>query len=447
MGLGLGLNNYIPFGIYLFSICLIFLILFKDRKIGILYFLPLLPLTIIFIKMQRYPLGKDLIDIILIIIIIAWFLQNKKFIKTKINLSIYFFIIYTFFELLNGYLYLGNDINIMDVRMEMWKNYMIMPAIFFIVLNNIQSLDEIKQMVFNLSVIYLVIAVKFAKGFTDPGYFDWSLKKDPGVTAYLGANFMSSFMVMYLVIFLCLFYYFKEDRKFQIYYLVIVVFGAYNILFLFSRGGYIAFVVVMLILGVLRDRKILAGLVILIMFWNYILPTSVFQRINMTLNAQDELGGESTGRNVMWQHAYENFQVNPLFGTGYQTFKYTLSEDMLKEFEENIGRKITNAHGIFFEVLAEMGIVGLILLLLLFFLAARSGWKLFRSAGDGFLKGLGLGFFLSVISSVITNLFGDNWSLYQIQGYYWIFWALTERGLILTREQNNPNIIQERIPI
>src|SRR3990170_4894558 len=151
----MGLAAYIVF------IGLIFLTLFKDRRFGIFYFLPFLPFIFLFEKIHEYPIGKDIVDIMLIVITIGWFLQNREFTKTDINRPLYFFTIFTFFELLNGYIFLGNGLNLGDMRLQEWKNYILMPVIFFIVVNNIKNLKEIKKLIFLLSIIYLIIGLKY----------------------------------------------------------------------------------------------------------------------------------------------------------------------------------------------------------------------------------------------------------------------------------------------
>ncbi len=425
--------NYLPVLFYIYCICLIFLSLFQDRRIGIFYFLPFIPMVFLFVKMHELPLGKDIMDIMLFAIVFGWFMQNKEYVKSDINRTLYLFIFIIFIELINGYIYLGGGFSIGDYRTQIWKNYMIMPLLFFIVINNIKTVDEIKKLTFHMSLIYFLIAAKFILNFTDPGKFDWNLKQSHDIFVYMGNNHMASFMLVYMVIFLSLFYYVIKNTKQKIYYLLTSIAGAYNILFLFSRAAYIGIAVVMFILGVIKDRRILALLVILIFFWHVVLPASVFQRINMSVNAEDGMGGESDSRAVMWDHAYELFKRNPIFGTGFQTFRSTISDMQKTEFMKVIGRAITDTHSLYFNVLAEMGIVGLSLLLYLFYLAARSGWRLFMVARDSYLKGLGLGFFLSVIACMITNAFGDRWTPYELQGYYWMFWAMVERGLMIER--------------
>jgi len=64
-------------------------------------------------------------------------------------------------------------------------------------------------------------------------------------------------------------------------------------------------------------------------------------------------------------------------------------------------------------------------------MAFRSGWKLLREANNGFEKGLGLGFMGCVLASATTNLFGDRWSYYEMGSYFWVFWGLVDRGILI----------------
>jgi O-antigen ligase len=87
------------------------------------------------------------------------------------------------------------------------------------------------------------------------------------------------------------------------------------------------------------------------------------------------------------------------------------------------------------KILAEQGTIGMFIFLLMFLLALRSGWRLYRDTEDPFLKGLGLGFFTCVIATMTTNVFGDRWTYVQLGAYYWVFLALVVRSNIMIKEE------------
>jgi O-antigen ligase len=78
-------------------------------------------------------------------------------------------------------------------------------------------------------------------------------------------------------------------------------------------------------------------------------------------------------------------------------------------------------------MLAEQGIIGFGLFLLVLFLAFRSGWRLWKTGKEGFEKGLGLGLMGCILALATTNFFGDRWSYFEMGSYFWAFWGLVDR--------------------
>jgi O-antigen ligase len=120
----------------------------------------------------------------------------------------------------------------------------------------------------------------------------------------------------------------------------------------------------------------------------------------------------TAGRKHLWDESLAYFYESPIFGTGYRTFGKLTGLD---------------THNEYFKVLAEGGIIGIFIYLWLYFLALRSGWRLYRNADEELLKAFGFGFVCAVVGSIVVNFFGDRWSYLQIGGLYWIFWALVDQ--------------------
>lgn len=62
------------------------------------------------------------------------------------------------------------------------------------------------------------------------------------------------------------------------------------------------------------------------------------------------------------------------------------------------------------------------------------GWKLYIKGEDGLAKGLGLGFVMCILVTLVNNLFGDRWTYWEISAYFWVFAGLVVR-LNLMREK------------
>jgi hypothetical protein len=72
------------------------------------------------------------------------------------------------------------------------------------------------------------------------------------------------------------------------------------------------------------------------------------------------------------------------------------------------------------------------LLALVFFMALRSGQRLFRRGVTPFQKGLGFGFLGCAVAFIITNMFGDRWSYFALGDYFWIVWGLVDSEILMS---------------
>jgi hypothetical protein len=72
-------------------------------------------------------------------------------------------------------------------------------------------------------------------------------------------------------------------------------------------------------------------------------------------------------------------------------------------------------------------------LLLIFYRAFWSGWRLYKIGNTPFDKGLGFGFLGATIAIIFANMFGERWSYFVVNGYFWIFWGLVDRGILISQ--------------
>jgi O-antigen ligase len=139
----------------------------------------------------------------------------------------------------------------------------------------------------------------------------------------------------------------------------------------------------------------------------------------MTKTESGELEGSAAVRLDLWNHAMDLFRKSPIFGIGLGGFKFTVPEGFF-----------TDTHSLYLKTLSEQGIIGLIFLLIIFFIALKSGQRLFKMALTPFHKGLGFGFLGCTVAFIITNMFGDRWSYFVLGDYFWILWGLVDRSIL-----------------
>jgi O-antigen ligase len=180
-------------------------------------------------------------------------------------------------------------------------------------------------------------------------------------------------------------------------------------MYTFSRGAYLAILVSVLALAILKDRKLLVVLGIFLFTWQVVLPTAVQQRVSMTQSSNGRLEASAQERVNLWAAAKDSIASSPIVGTGYATFQLGQHTDDLSD-----------THNWYIKVLVETGIIGLVFAILLIQQMLALGYHLFKRAGDPLYRGLGLGLFLAVVSCAVANFFGDRWTYLEITGLLWV---------------------------
>ena len=423
------MTNFLTFIIYLTGMTIIVIICLAGKvHFGLLFLVPLLPLQNIILRLQQFSFGKDLNDIILIAMIFGWLFRSinnreRLFEPSIINKILFIMFIYTFISLWRGSSFLGfpAPFSASDVRVQTWKNYIILPLLYFITLNNIKTFKQMKWLIFAMIFSMLLMSFFTIKQFT------WitdiaSKEKLRGTFVWLGPNELAAFYASYTFVLLGILL-FNKANIIRILFTITIIINMFCVLFLYSRGAYLGVLAGLLFLCFIKNKKLIIPLIILLFFWQAMLPKKVVQRINETKTEEGTLDHSSAARLELWKSSIDLFSKNPITGVGFNVFSFL-------EYQNN------DPHNIYLKILAEQGIVGLIILLLIFWFSLKSGWELYRKSEDRFLKGLGFGFAACVIVTMTTNLFGDRWTYLQVGAFYWVFLGLVVKGTIITLKLN-----------
>jgi O-antigen ligase len=190
----------------------------------------------------------------------------------------------------------------------------------------------------------------------------------------------------------------------------------YPFLFTFSRVGYIALAVsvVLLLLMPLRRSSKLALLTVICAFVVItvtLLPVDVIKRAQTILpNLTGEQVGISYGARLkMWGHSLADFIDSPILGKG--TWHYALRDNF------------------FMKLLGEAGILGLAAFLWLLYTILKAEWRIVMCRFENdLLRGIAVGLLpASVACLVVVNLSGDFFLLHRFMGTFWIVLALMLR--------------------
>ncbi len=397
--------------------------IFRKPEWGLLLMVALIPQPNIFYKLYPFPMGKDFLDILFIAVGIGIFVNKGGFERRGNSVLIIIIILMSYFALWNSSrnFSLPLPISYADPMIKPWKGYAFMVGMYLLTFNAVKGEEnQRKILVVLMALVFLFISVRSFRSFTPEGSFmEDSRAVGPFWIVGLGSNHFAAFVVHNSAVLLGLLL-LDDNRWRKILFLVAVLFSVHPLFFSYSRAAYMAAVVALVFFGLVKKRSLLILVIVLLVAWKTLLPSSVVERISMTKGEGGQIEESAATRLDLWDLSLKLFKEHPLIGSGFGGFEFTFP----------MGGRYKDTHNYYLKMLAEQGIIGFGLWLITLFMAFRSGWKLFREGKNGFEKGLGLGFMGCVIASATTNLFGDRWSYYEMGSYFWIFWGLVDRSIV-----------------
>lgn len=302
-----------------------------------------------------------------------------------------------------------------------WKNYAMMLALYFIAFHALDNRDKLRRLVMLVMLALLLMSWREIANFVAGDAFSYDKRSNgPFWIVGLGANhfgaFIAHFMVFVLGVSLL-----DNVRWRRWLGRITFVIALYPLFFSYSRGAYAAVLIALIILGLVRHKSLIVVVGVLLVFWQDLLPQSVVDRIDMTEGDGGEIEESAAMRIVMWELAKSLFNDHPVFGVGFVGFAYA-SE----------GLPLRNVHNYFLQTAAEQGVVGLLLIGLLFGRAIYCGWRLYREGEDGWLQGMGLGFVACTVAVMVSNIFGDRFSQLEVGSYFWLLMGAVDRAWMLS---------------
>jgi len=357
-----------------------------------------------------YPLGANVLTILVLSIIVGAIVQGKRLPKSRLYAIWVLMGIYLYFSMWLGTA-LGHATAPLwthDLNFATWKDYMMIPLIFVAAGLVVEDRKAVRTVILFTAISLLAIDRSSLMDSMSRswGSFDES-KRDGGPLGFAGANGLAAFLAQFAMFFWG-FGQFLKRKKVRLLCYALVAITLFATMYTFSRAAYLAVVVVVLLLGILKDRKLIPIIAIFLFTWQAIVPVAVNQRVSMTRDSNGQLEASAQERVDLWENAKKSFYSEPVFGNGYATFQYGEHVADLKD-----------THNWYVKVLVETGIVGGLLALFMLQQMLTLSYGLFRRAKDPLYQGLGFGLFLTICASIILNCFGDRWTYVEVTGLLW----------------------------
>ena len=428
--MGTGIGHYIPLVAYLgfWVMCLVSLA--KRPLWGLYYLIPFLPYRSMRDHFVDYFLGDHMLLILILAVIVGALLHGKRLPKSKLYIIWLVIGVYLYISMWLGAA-LGNapaPLWLSDLNFVTWKDYMLIPLVFLATSLVVEDRKAVRTVILITAITLLFIdrSCIMESMSRSWGNFDEN-KRDNGPLAY-GSNQTAAFLAQFAMFFWGLVQFVKA-KKYKLLGYGLIAITLFATMYTFSRGGYLAVLVSILVLGILKDRKLLVILGVFLLTWQTIVPTAVRERVTMTENPNGQLEASAQERVDLLKESWNSIVHSPILGNGFATFQYGQHAGNLKD-----------THDWFIKVLVETGIVGLIMYFFLLQQILALGYRLFRHGNDPMYRGLGLGLLLAICSSLVANCFGDRWSYLEITGLLFVLVGAAARASHLMEPKETPEL-------
>ena len=404
--------------LYALVVICAFLALTWKAEIGIYILTLLLPLQTTRYHLHAFPLGANIVDILLACSLLGiWMRPNKLkephpfVLRFIVALAIFYYV-----SLWRGAFFLGTSPPFWfnDERLVDYKNFMVLPLLAYAAYRIIRTKQQVAIVIVLACVSSLAVDYSYLRSSVGRDFSHYSEQtRDAGPLGYAGENGLASYVVeitAFMIPMLAL-----KRRWLAVPVSLLLAANFCCILYSYSREAYLAIALAILFLAVVKFRWLFIPLIAVGFAWQAVMPVAVQERINMSYSQREsgeaaQLDASAQERMMLWTDALSIFRENPVIGTGFLTYA-------------NMNRvgSYKDTHNFYLKMLVETGIVGLALFIAQLFLFCRQGYNLYLSKSSNFLSIIGLGFAALILSAAVVNIFGDRWMFTQVDSNLWIF--------------------------
>ncbi len=300
--------------------------------------------------------------------------------------------------------------------------YSIFSLSFYFIKSREDFASIIKLVVYSAVIPFCFVFKEFAlpaASYTKDGFRLFASFSHPNIFAFY----------LVLVISMC-FYAMKSkvimfETSFIKHAKLILFFGIICLLITKTRSAWAALLFVFIFYGLLSERRYLLYLFVLgavAMFIPSIQErvVDIFSGVTADDLAYGEVLNSYAWRQIVWVASWDYIIAKPFFGHGYDTFSYYFLEFFPLE-----GSSKFDAHNAYVQIAFDMGFVGVIGFLTIFFSIIKEmlSYYKFDKPGTAILLG--------VILSYMLVCYSDNMFFYL--SYNWYFWLVMGSFYYLSR--------------
>ena len=309
------------------------------------------------------------------------------------------------------------------------KTALFYPLYYFLFRHGAGDLKWTRRLIGLTLVVAAVAAVEALREAVEYGIGDFvesHRAAGPFGADYRSANRAGVYFAMFLPMFLALAVLLRGAVALRTAAFAGVLLVAAALLFTYSRQAY--FIAIVGLLLVLFRRGLVAAVLGIVVVWTVIpyLPEGVSERVEETQQqgefGQTEYDESTASRWEIWRGAVGMWSEHPI-GIGLNRFKVRIGEYSTVEGKD--------AHNFYVLTLAEMGVQGLVALLVLMLATARMLKRARRAAVDTESRALAVGASVAFVCMALGNVYGSPFLEGTVMGAFWALLGLVERYVLL----------------
>lgn len=299
---------------------------------------------------------------------------------------------------------------------EILSNKFLFSALFFFIfLNEIENKKQFKN------IIYILFTSSFvASIYGLYQHFFLGLRRVKGFSFSLTFGNMVAVMIIFLSV-----YIFWGDFNYRAKIVLVLIDISFiaNLILTQSRGAWLGFIGGVFILALIKSKKVVAVLLIFMIFSFMLLPPQYINRFKSSFDLNYDLTNNrsNTLRIEMWKTAIEIMKDHPVFGLGYDNYRTSLA-DSYKIDAINRDRFI-HVHNTFLQFGTELGLLGLFSFLYLIFLLLKKIFIFYRGNKNN-VKLFHLATIITICIYLIQGMTQHNFGKTEPLSFFWIIIAL-----------------------
>jgi O-antigen ligase len=322
---------------------------------------------------------QKLLAIGFILMLISLFFNRKKIMKSQFvyyfsHGPVPFFVLY--YALLVLGLFWTDNLMFALSKLENKMSFVLMPLLLLFTVRKWGDLEWKKLLIYSLTFALSMYELLAIWRFLTESENSWQFE-------FLSSRFSifmhRSYFACYLVVGIILLFQ-KVRQNFSITTIFLILFFSLGVLQTESKAGFLSFslVIVFQLFDLLKSKKKMSiwlsiSVVLVIFSGLFITNNSLQSRFKRMCSALENIQTKNNdsvesnqARIIMWSTSLDVWKENFVFGTGTGDYDDELTKKNLKYHNNGVASERLNSHNQFLNIAVQLGIVGLVVLLMIF---------------------------------------------------------------------------------